>query len=200
MRFSDVGSLELRDIHFPPPRKMSHYTPAWTFACQLIENLHPGIGDGDVLVRCFLLPTALWAESGLRVILRRTLRGKGVAVSKIVIPATDEFGGHPTTFNPDLVFKRDGAIIATGDVKYEVVEDDTKPWNPRPDLNQALGFTVAANVKHAIIARFARGAPRQTPRMLVIGEVRVHFLLWPMEEPDPKKACEFFEAQARTLF
>lgn len=202
-KLQNVGPFRQEDLDVETPRRMAHYATALKFARDILENTLLGYDAGSSQAYCFLIPTAMVIENGIRNILRKHfrvnhnvhVRAKNRCGFKVDTPNTTR--GF-VTFNPDLVFESNttGKLIAVGDVKHKVLMR-TASWDPRKDLEQVMAFSMAPldqPINHAALFKFSEtpslGRGADAALKINLRDLEVWLITWPIREGmTPTQSC-----------
>jgi len=127
-------------------RLQSHYEPTLRLARLLLENLTLQDETGDAVASSFMIDMNFLFESFVTHRLRGALRGRLEVESQhsTHLDLTDR-----VIIKPDLVFRRFGAPVFVGDLKYKLRDEPSKL--PTSDLYQMLAYTTALGLPNGVL-------------------------------------------------
>lgn len=187
----DVNPMRISDMAAEADRLTARYEPCLSLAKDVIDGFGRALGLGSAHSVSFLFQSSTVAEVGVRSILSSGLRGWRVTGRPIRSRSGEE------SYNPDLVFERNGEIRAVGDVKYKIIREHLADWrrSMRADLNQAIAFATAARVSSSVVVGFWNG--RGTPPLMqpaTPGPVTVNYLTWNLAGEPAEAASDLVDA------
>jgi 5-methylcytosine-specific restriction enzyme subunit McrC len=166
-----AGTMRSEDLRAPTRDLPARFERALSLAKAILASEVAGDNGKKSRPLSFLLPTPVLIETGLRNLLRQKL-GQGLSLrptggKKLLTPTS-------LSVNPDLVLShRNSGLIATGDVKYQLITKGLA----RDHLYQATTFAVAFKVSASFVIPFQ---PKDDFACLEVpvGDVKIISIPW----------------------
>ncbi len=192
-QLSQASELRPEDLTLPSPRLAPYQRHALELARHVLGGVGRTVRFGRESASCFLYPTYPVIESGIRQLLNKSL-----AANFSVNKGSRAVAG--LSFTPDLVFQthwgQKYSIVATGDVKYRLRDDD---W-PRSVLEQAVVFAEVFEARHGLFIDFHVGSSARETRSVCIRGRTYHRISWPANsDVSPTSAASFVTSECARL-